>query len=70
MPPSSQPASTKAALDLHGIFGVSLQTLPMLQSLTSLIRPPYRLHSVYERLLGTEVEDPGGGPDPPARRGR
>ncbi len=28
----------------------------MLQSLTSLIRPPYRLHSVYERLLGTEVE--------------
>ncbi|WP_226342358.1 FAD:protein FMN transferase [Deinococcus sp. AJ005] len=28
----------------------------MLRSLTSLIRPAYRLHNVYERLLGTEVE--------------
>ena len=56
MPPSSQPTSTNAALDLHGIFGVSSQTLSMLQSLTSLIRPPYRLRSVYERLLGTELE--------------
>lgn len=56
MPPSSPPTATKAALDLHRIFGVSLQTLPMLRSLTSLIRPPYRLQSVYERLLGTEIE--------------
>ncbi|MFK7603816.1 FAD:protein FMN transferase [Deinococcus sp. SM5_A1] len=28
----------------------------MLRSLTSSIRPPYHLHTVYERLLGTEVE--------------
>lgn len=56
MPPSSQPPSTNPALGLHGIFDASLQTLPMLQALAALIRPPYRLHRVYERLLGTELE--------------
>ncbi|MDV6373912.1 FAD:protein FMN transferase [Deinococcus arenicola] len=30
--------------------------LPVLAPLLRVLRPPYRLHSVYERLLGTEVE--------------
>lgn len=30
--------------------------MPVLTRLLNALRPPYRLHSVYERLLGTEVE--------------
>jgi thiamine biosynthesis lipoprotein len=44
---------------MHQIFKKPVQTtpvpLPLARILTAL-RPPYRLHSVYERLLGTEVE--------------
>ena len=44
---------------MHQIFKKAVQTTPVnspLATLVSTLRPPYRLRSFYERLLGTEVE--------------
>ncbi|GGO31763.1 FAD:protein FMN transferase [Deinococcus humi] len=44
---------------MHQIFKKPVQTTPVTRPLATLLsglRPAYRLHSVYERLLGTELE--------------